>query len=327
MNSLDLAHQRDWLSNLKNRVVVKPNLCSIASPESGVTTDVRLIECLVKFLRESSPDVNISIIESDNFEREAEEVFRRLGYEALRKKYQVDLINLSKEPSFETKMNDIPYTLKIPKLFFEDLFFISVALPKTHAYQKITAIYKNQFGCIPDKFKERYHQYLEEVLYVLNNRLFVPDLSIIDGRVGMERYGPVDGDRVESGFMLLSRDATLADITCARLMGFNPKKIPYLRYACKKKGLEIDSIQEPAKSLCRKYSFVPMWQYRVIRGKIKVTRATIALNNRGKRMVHIFFRLPSYIKERKLIPLRTYLKMKWDALIPHKAQSIGRRET
>lgn len=324
LNALENAHSQGWFSNLKDQVVIKPNLCMVASPKSGITTDLKLIECLIVFIKSLFPGANIRIVESDSFERGATEVFKRLGYEALKEKYEVSLINLSGEPSFEVELKDIPYTLKIPKVFFEDIFLISVALPKTHSYQKITGIYKNQFGCIPDKFKERYHQYLEEMLYILNNRYMIPDLSIIDGRIGMHGYGPIDGDRMEHGFLLLSNDATLADINCSWLMGFNPHKIPYLVYACKKNRIKINTVEKPAISLCKQYSFIPMWEYRVIRAKLKVTRATITLNNKGKRVVHIFFRLPSFIKERKLIPLYNHLKTKYFALRSNKKGVINR---
>jgi uncharacterized protein (DUF362 family) len=208
-----------------------------------------------------------------------------------------------------------------------DFFFISIALPKTHAYQKITAIYKNQFGCIPDKYKERYHQYLEEVLYVLNNKLMIPDLSVIDGRVGMQGCGPVSGDPIESGFYLISNNATVADVSCAKLMGFNPKTIPYLKYACRKIGIRMENIEIPMTDLRKKFSFVPMWQYRVIRGKIYVTRFTVALNTKAKRLVHIIFRLPSYIKERKLIPIQNYLKKKLNILLFAKLHFFRRTES
>jgi hypothetical protein len=138
----------------------------------------------------------------------------------------------------------------------------------------------------------------------------------------MQGYGPVSGERIESNFILLSKDATIADVTCARLMGFNPNRIPYLSYACKKKGINIDSIEKPSPSLCRKYLFIPIWEYRIIREKIRVTRTTIRLNERGKRIVHIFLRLPSYIRERKLIPFLKHLKSRWDTLISGKRHII-----
>jgi uncharacterized protein (DUF362 family) len=272
-----------------------------------------VIELLVNFMRGLHPGLRISIIESDNFERRAGEVFRRLGYEGLAKKCNLELINLTDSQSFEVFVKEIPHTINLPRIFLHDVFFVSIALPKTHAYQKISSIYKNQFGCIPDKFKEKYHQYLEEVLYLLNNRLTVPDLCVIDGRIGMEGYGPVSGDRVESGFMLLTKDPTTADLACARIMGFDPRKIPYLKYACKRKGIDLNSNGIPMPLAGIKFRFIPRWEYRSIRGKIRVTRTTDILNSKIKRVVHIFFRLPSYIKERKLMPVKRNLRMRWES--------------
>ncbi len=325
--SLSQCYEMGWLSTLNDHLVIKPNLCNIISYEAGATTDVRTVELLIAFFRNLSPGLKITSVESDNFERGADDVFRRLGYVELAKKNDVNLINLTEEEWFEVKISNIPYTMNLPKLFLSDFFFVSIALPKTHSYQKITAIYKNQFGCIPDKFKERYHQYLEEVLYVLNNKLVIPDLSVIDGRIGMQGYGPVSGEPIESKFFLISNNATAADFNCAKLMGFDPKRIPYLKYACKKLQLPMDTFDTQKIVLNKKFSFVPMWQYRVIRGKIYVTRVSTALNTRAKRLVHIFFRLPSYIKERKLIPLHNFSKEKWNTLLSKKAHLLRRTES
>lgn len=311
---LEEANEVGWFSAVNDHVVIKPNLCTVASHWSGTTTDVRTVDLLVSFVRKLWPGVKISIVESDSFDRTAEEVFRRLGYEKLKEKYGVDLINLSKEEAYEVAVRKIPYPLNLPKIFLKEVFFVSIALPKCHAYQKITAVYKNQFGCIPDKWKEKYHQYLEEVLYVLNNQLMIPDLSIIDGRIGMQGYGPVSGDRIESNFIIVSKDPTLADLACAKIMGFDPRKIPYLRYSCRRKGMDPACAELEGVLPRRKFTFIPFWEYRSIRGKLKVTRVTMAMNGRGKRIVHIFFRLPSYMRDRKLIPLLKRVKARWNTV-------------
>jgi uncharacterized protein (DUF362 family) len=308
---LSEGYQKGWFSGLRRDMVIKPNLCNIVSHRAGATTDVRLVELLIDFVRSSKEDVQISIVESDNFERGAEEAFERLGYRQLAREKNVQLRNLTEEKAYSVTVHGVPYTMRIPTVFFTDCFFVSIALPKTHAYQKITAIYKNQFGCIPDAIKERYHEYLEEVLYALNNRLTIPDLSIVDGRIGMEGLGPVAGDPVTSRFILMSNDATAADIACAKLMGFDPRRIPYLKFACRKTGLAVEDVKLPSTANERRFRFIPKWQYRVIRGKIFVTRATIAVEGRGKRAVHIFFRLPSYLIERKVLPAVRFFQTKW----------------
>jgi uncharacterized protein (DUF362 family) len=307
IESLDEANRRGFYAKLGDHLVIKPNLCNILSPNCGATSDPRAVELLIRYFRSHAPGLRISIIESDNFERGAWEVFRRLGYEALATKYNVELVNLTEQPSIEIEVERVPYTLNLPFIFLQDPFFVSLALPKTHSYQKITAIFKNQFGCIPDKYKQRYHFYLDEILFALNTKLSVPDLSIVDGRIGMQGYGPVGGDPIQSNFVIVSNDPLLADVVCATHMGFDPKTIPYIAHATRRSARILDYRTLTPLPNVQKYAFIPHWQYRAIRGKIKVTRATSILNDKVKRLVYILFRLPGYLRERHLAALKNLL--------------------
>ena len=46
-------------------VLIKPNLCCIKSPETGATTDVKVVEGVANYLRNEFDISDISIIESD----------------------------------------------------------------------------------------------------------------------------------------------------------------------------------------------------------------------------------------------------------------------
>ena len=57
-----------------------------------------------------------------------------------------------------------------------------------------------------------------------------PDLVVIDGMVGMEGDGPIDGDPVEFGIAIASTDALKADGIGVRVMGLEPEQIGYMFY-------------------------------------------------------------------------------------------------
>ncbi|GAB4531619.1 MAG: hypothetical protein Kow0063_11150 [Anaerolineae bacterium] len=59
---------------------------------------------------------------------------------------------------------------------------------------------------------------------------FYPHLAIIDGFEAMEGDGPTWGDRVEWRLALASTDWLAADVTAARLMGFDLDEVGYLYY-------------------------------------------------------------------------------------------------
>ncbi len=81
------------------KVVIKPNLCYYWDYTTGQTTDPRFVGALINLIRsEISPDVNISIVESDASAMQCKYAFRMLGYEQLADEYNVNLVSLSEDP-------------------------------------------------------------------------------------------------------------------------------------------------------------------------------------------------------------------------------------
>lgn len=302
---LDHLYTKGIFREINNKIIIKPNLCTIAATESGIITDIKVIETLIKFFRSKNADVEILIIESDSFDRDAEEVFKKLKYHELEEKWNVKLINLTKEEYVSTIISDLPYELNLPKIFLKKYFFVSIANLKTHDYQKITCIFKNQFGCIPDRLKERYHPYLDEVLYALD-KFIQPDLCVVDGRIALEGSGPVDGEPLETGIMVIGEKSLAVDTTCAKIMGFEPLEVPYLKYAYKRDKYDYKDIKIIGEDFKFNFKFIPNKLYTGIRLKIWITRSSVAVTNFIKKLsfnllyfgiVHTISRIPNYIKK------------------------------
>jgi uncharacterized protein (DUF362 family) len=62
-----------------------------------------------------------------------------------------------------------------------------------------------------------------------------PDLAVVDGIVGMEGDGPLNGTPVASGVVVMGTDLVAVDATCCRLMQLDPAKVPYLAMGARKK--------------------------------------------------------------------------------------------
>ncbi len=62
------------------------------------------------------------------------------------------------------------------------------------------------------------------------SKIVWPDLVVIDGMIGMEGDGPIDGDPVELGIAIASADALKADGIGVRVMGLEPEQVGYLFY-------------------------------------------------------------------------------------------------
>lgn len=220
-----------------SNIVIKPNLCSARKPpESGATTRVSVVDSVINYINEQNSNCKILVVEGDS-DRSADEAFRRLGYTDLEKKYNnVRLVNLSKDktvkivPDRSKKL----VTIEIPEtLLFMD-YFVSIANLKRHVNERMTCIWKNQWGCLPHKsVRMRLHPFLSEALFDVNS-LFWPDLCIIDGITGLEGPGPIEGTPVHVGKILCSKDPIAADVVAARIMGVSPRKVPHLNYVLKK---------------------------------------------------------------------------------------------
>ena len=80
--------------------------------------------------------------------------------------------------------------------------------------------------------------------------LFPRTFSIVDGIVGMEGNGPIQGKPKHSGVLILGGDLAAVDATAARLMKIDPWKINYLERAGHFLGnIEEEKILQIAESL------------------------------------------------------------------------------
>jgi uncharacterized protein (DUF362 family) len=114
-------------------------------------------------------------------------------------------------------------------------FLVSLAKMKTHHLTGITLSMKNLFGCMPGivygwpKNVLHWAGIHEAILDI--NATVKPNLAIVDGIVGMEGDGPIMGSPIQAGVLIMGRNLPAVDATCARIMGINPEKIPYLKRA------------------------------------------------------------------------------------------------
>jgi uncharacterized protein (DUF362 family) len=58
---------------------------------------------------------------------------------------------------------------------------------------------------------------------------------IVDGIVGMEGDGPLNGSAKPMGTLLMGADPLAVDATCCRIMKLQPERIPYMMMGAQKK--------------------------------------------------------------------------------------------
>jgi uncharacterized protein (DUF362 family) len=181
------------------------------------------------------------------------------------------------------KVNVSDLRFKFPKfLLKKDNFFVSIGKLKTHIFERISCVLKNQWGCIAQIEKRPWHPYMNEVLYYLNSKIGI-DLAIVDGIVGMGGSGPIDGHAVKTDLLLLGRDAVAVDSIASKVMGIDPLTVPSLFYAHQEGGAEIrpemiEVVGENLSRVARAYDFIPERAYKLMRLGLRVGRARRMVN-------------------------------------------------
>jgi uncharacterized protein (DUF362 family) len=125
--------------------------------------------------------------------------------------------------------------LFLPKTVLGVDFLVSMPKLKTHHWAGVTLSLKNMFGIVPGSC----YGWPKNVLHwagidgaILDiNAAARPDFSIVDGIVGMEGNGPIQGTPKPSGVLVLGDDPVAVDATCCRVMGLRPEKVKYLNAA------------------------------------------------------------------------------------------------
>jgi uncharacterized protein (DUF362 family) len=139
--------------------------------------------------------------------------------------------------------------LYLPKTALGVDFLVSMPKLKTHHWAGVTLSLKNMFGIVPGSC----YGWPKNVLHwagidraILDiNAAVRPDFAIVDGIMGMEGNGPVQGTPKFCGVLVLGNDPVAVDATCCRIMGLMPERLKHLSAAGTLLGhLKTDKIQQ-----------------------------------------------------------------------------------
>ncbi len=97
---------------------------------------------------------------------------------------------------------------------------------------KITLAFKNQWGCLPDVMRLKNHFAFDEIIGQVCDKLKFR-YAFLDGKYGLDDYGPMDGEPVEVNWFAASNSLGVFDVIISEMMGFNWKKIGHLKQAAR----------------------------------------------------------------------------------------------
>ncbi len=239
----------DLTPKVREQVLLKPNFLSSTNQLASSHVDA-MRGALDFLLGTPQPPKEVIIAEGAN-EKFSGEAFQIFGYEALQAEYDVPirLIDLHQETEWiETKVflsGRDEETVRMPKTVLDCPCTISVAIAKTHDAGVVTLGMKNMImGTLhkEDRIKMHgYHSHADRVLpreaQTLNinllrlSRHLKPDITIVDGTVGLQGNGPGGTDSVPLGIAVVSGDVFAADAVTTKAMGFEPLEIGLYHYA------------------------------------------------------------------------------------------------
>ena len=214
-------------------VFLKPNL-TFPEYRPGVMTSFECVEAVTRCLTERGYQVMIGEAEGGGYNQfSMDAVFENVGITRLAAETGAKLVNISfTDPEILTlDAGGRKISVPVPKLLLHEIdAFITLPVPKIHMNTLVSMSIKNQWGCIQAPTERlKLHPYFAQVMFELNSRL--PNaFSIIDGRYGLNRSGPMRGDVVNLNWLLASNDLVAADRVCCRLMHIDEARVDYLRY-------------------------------------------------------------------------------------------------
>jgi uncharacterized protein (DUF362 family) len=132
------------------------------------------------------------------------------------------------------KLNEIfPEGIQIPAMY-PGRQILHLPTVKTHGHAVMTGSVKNSFGGLLREVRHYAHKYMHEVLVDLlymQRELHPAVFTVMDGTVAGDGAGPRTMIPRVKILLLAASDSVAIDAIAARLMGFDPLSIPFLRMA------------------------------------------------------------------------------------------------
>jgi uncharacterized protein (DUF362 family) len=138
-----------------------------------------------------------------------------------------------------------PEGIRLPDFFFGKNI-VHLPTVKCHIYTTTTGAIKNAFGGLLTHKRHYTHTWIHETLVdllAIQKEIHPGIFAFMDGTTAGNGPGPRDMRPEVKNVILASADQVAIDAVAARLMGFEPLDIPYIRM-CHERGLGVGDMRE-----------------------------------------------------------------------------------
>lgn len=224
----------------KQKILIKPNFLHLQNQLSS--THAQAVKAILDFLVNIGYKRPITIAEGQ-YEGDLHHYLKHYNYYDELEGYNVKYISLNKSATFKIKINNPNIVLKsfnIAQPVKDSDFIISVCPMKTHYHVHATLSLKNlAVGSLIVPKSQYFGSHYRGMIHHSNNethnyiyeftRQIRPDLSVLDGFIGMQGNGPGHGTPKKAKIAVCGLNPVSTDAVGSYLMNLNPYEIKYLK--------------------------------------------------------------------------------------------------
>jgi uncharacterized protein (DUF362 family) len=225
------------------KVLLKPNLVEF-DPATCINTNVAVIAAALEAFRTLGA-AEVRIGEGPGHRRDTYALAEMARYRSEIPNFDAVFVDLNRDDVSPVQGFADRGEIYLPNTALRADLIVSLAKMKTHHWAGATLSMKNYFGLVPGAIygwpkNELHHVGIDRSIVELS-RIFRRSFAIVDGIVGMEGNGPIQGTPKPVGVLVMGSDLPSVDATCCRIMGIDPSRVEYLKMASDRLGITEDA--------------------------------------------------------------------------------------
>jgi uncharacterized protein (DUF362 family) len=249
------------------RVVLKPNLVEYHR-DKVINTNPKVVDAVIQLFKDEGAS-EVIVAEGPGHWRNVQFLVNESGLGDVLRKHGVRFVDINHDEPVKTP--NLGRTTGLENLYLSRTvlnadIFVSIPKLKTHHWAGATLSLKNLFGTLPGicygwpKNELHWRGIPKSIVDIACTH--TPHLAIVDGIIGMEGDGPLNGSAKPVGVLVMGVDLVAVDATCCRIMGLPPERVPTLMLAQAKRlgqlsHAAVTQLGEPIEAVATRFELPP----------------------------------------------------------------------